>query len=71
MPSGTHEYIQDSEKYDSRYINGDIISRSDVKYLCSIVDLLGDGVWEGIRLHNGQLVFLQSIWKDYMLAQMQ
>tara|TARA_B100000287_G_scaffold104409_2_gene96685 strand:- start:1335 stop:2252 length:918 start_codon:yes stop_codon:yes gene_type:complete len=60
MPSGTHEYIQDSRNDTILiYINGDIISRSDAKV--SVFDsgfLLGDGVWEGIRLHNGQLVFL-------------
>ena len=60
MPNGTHEYIQDSRNDTILiYINGDIISRSDAKV--SVFDsgfLLGDGVWEGIRLHNGQLVFL-------------
>jgi len=60
MPSGTHEYIQDPRNDTILiYINGDIISRSDAKV--SVFDsgfLLGDGVWEGIRLHNGQLVFL-------------
>ena len=60
MPSGTHEYIQDPRNDTILiYINGDIVSRSDAKV--SVFDsgfLLGDGVWEGIRLHNGQLVFL-------------
>ena len=60
MPGGTHEYIQDPRNDTILiYINGDIISRSDAKV--SVFDsgfLLGDGVWEGIRLHNGQLVFL-------------
>ena len=60
MPSGTHEYIQDTRNDTILiYINGDIVSRSDAKV--SVFDsgfLLGDGVWEGIRLHNGQLVFL-------------
>ena len=60
MPSGTHEYIQDPRNDTILiYINGDIISRSDAKV--SVFDsgfLLGDGVWEGMRLHNGQLVFL-------------
>ena len=60
MPGGTHEYIQDPRNDTILiYINGDIVSRSDAKV--SVFDsgfLLGDGVWEGIRLHNGQLVFL-------------
>ena len=43
------------------YINGEILARSEAKV--SVFDsgfLLGDGVWEGIRLHNGQLVFCEE-----------
>ena len=62
MPSGTHEYIQDSRNDTILiYINGDIISRSDAKV--SVFDsgfLLGDGVWEGIRLHNNKLIHLED-----------
>ena len=62
MPSGTHEYIQDIRNDNILiYINGDIIPRPEAKI--SVFDsgfLLGDGVWEGIRLHNGQLVFLKE-----------
>ena len=62
MPSGTHEYIQDTRNDNILiYINGDIIPRPEAKI--SVFDsgfLLGDGVWEGIRLHNGQLVFLKE-----------
>jgi branched-chain amino acid aminotransferase len=62
MPSGTHEYIQDPRNDNILiYINGEIIPRPEAKI--SVFDsgfLLGDGVWEGIRLHNGQLVFLQE-----------
>ncbi len=62
MPSGTHEYIQDPRNDNILiYINGKIIPRSEAKI--SVFDsgfLLGDGVWEGIRLHNGQLVFLKE-----------
>ena len=42
-------------------MNGDIFHRKDAKI--SVFDsgfLLGDGVWEGIRLLNGQLVFLEE-----------
>ncbi|HEX2554698.1 MAG TPA: aminotransferase class IV [Microvirga sp.] len=41
------------------YVNGDLVPRADAKV--SIFDagfVLGDGVWEGIRLHRGKLVFL-------------
>jgi len=62
MPSGTHEYIQDPRNDNILiYINGEIIPRPEAKI--SVFDsgfLLGDGVWEGIRLHNGQLVFLKE-----------
>jgi len=62
MPSGTHEYIQDPRNDNILiYINGEIIPRPEAKI--SVFDsgfLLGDGVWEGIRLHNGQLVFLEE-----------
>ena len=62
MPSGTHEYIQDPRNENILiYIDGKIISRPEAKI--SVFDsgfLLGDGVWEGIRLHNGQLVFLKE-----------
>jgi branched-chain amino acid aminotransferase len=41
------------------YLNGDLVPRSEAKV--SIFDagfVLGDGIWEGIRLHRGRLVFL-------------
>ena len=59
MPGGTHEYIQDPRNEDVLiYINGEILARPEARV--SVFDsgfLLGDGVWEGIRLHNDQLVF--------------
>jgi len=59
MPGGTHEYIQDPRNEDVLiYINGEILARPEARV--SVFDsgfLLGDGVWEGIRLHNNQLVF--------------
>ena len=62
MPGGTHEYIQDPRNENVLiYINGEILARSEAKV--SVFDsgfLLGDGVWEGIRLHNGQLVFCEE-----------
>lgn len=43
------------------YLNGDLVRRADAKV--SIFDagfVLGDGVWEGVRLHKGALVFLDA-----------
>ena len=57
MPS-THDYISDPRNDNVFiYINGDFFYRSEAKV--SVLDsgfLLGDGVWEGIRLHNGCLI---------------
>ena len=62
MPGGTHEYIQDPRNENVLiYINGKILPRPEARV--SVFDsgfLLGDGVWEGIRLHNDQLVFLEE-----------
>ena len=62
MPGGTHEYIQDRRNDNVLiYINGEMLPRPEAKV--SVFDsgfLLGDGVWEGIRLHNGQLVFCEE-----------
>ena len=62
MPSGTHKYIKDTRNdHILIYINGEIVPRSDAKV--SVFDsgfLLGDGVWEGIRFHNGHLVYLKE-----------
>ena len=58
----SHSYIS-NPKNDDIYINinGDLLHRSEAKI--SVFDsgfLLGDGVWEGIRLHNSKLVFINE-----------
>ena len=62
MKNNTHSYIQDERNKNIKiYINGEIHTRSNAKI--SVFDsgfLLGDGVWEGVRLHNGQLCFLNE-----------
>ena len=62
MQKNTHSYIHDSRNNNIKiYINGDIYNRSDAKI--SVFDsgfLLGDGIWEGMRLHNKQLCFLDE-----------
>ncbi len=60
--TNTHSYLDDSRNNDVQiYINGEYFARHDAKV--SVFDsgfLLGDGVWEGIRLHNGTLLFLDE-----------
>ena len=62
MQKNTHSYIYDRRNNNIKiYINGDIYNRSDAKI--SVFDsgfLLGDGIWEGMRLHNKQLCFLDE-----------
>ncbi len=60
MTGGTHDYLEDPRNRDILIdINGDLFPRDEAKI--SVFDsgfMLGDGVWEGLRLHNGQLLFL-------------
>jgi branched-chain amino acid aminotransferase len=62
MASGTHKYQQDTRNDNILInINGELFPRSEAKI--SVFDsgfILGDGVWEGIRLHNGQLAFIEQ-----------
>ena len=62
MTKGTHSYIEDTRN-ESILINiiGQLFPRHEAKI--SVFDsgfLLGDGVWEGIRLLNGHLVFIKE-----------
>lgn len=57
---GTHRALPDERNEGVLvYINGEFYPRSEAKV--SVFDsgfLVGDGVWEGIRLHNGEFTFL-------------
>ena len=59
---GTHDYVEDLRNAEVLvYINGKFYPRQDASI--SVFDsgfLLGDGVWEGIRLHNGKFLFLEQ-----------
>lgn len=59
---GSHNYINDNRNNHIKiYINGELFARNDA--VISVFDsgfLLGDGVWESIRLMNGNLVFLDE-----------
>ena len=61
MPT-THDYYDDPRNVDIKiYIDGDFFHRNEAKV--SVLDsgfLLGDGVWEGIRLHNSKLLHLEK-----------
>ncbi|KAI3431784.1 hypothetical protein D9Q98_010538 [Chlorella vulgaris] len=66
--SGTHAYLDDPRNADILVgmwdgVTGgfDLVWRPEAKV--SVLDsgfLLGDGVWEGIRLHRGVLLFMQD-----------
>ena len=60
--ASTHDYINDKRNEDIYiYINGEFFHRSEAKI--SVFDsgfLLGDGVWEGLRLHNNRLIHLDN-----------
>src|ERR1700748_1421740 len=59
---GTHDFVDDPRNADVLiYLNGALVPRADAKV--SVFDagfVLGDGVWEGLRLHRGALVFLKA-----------
>ena len=65
MATGTHQYTPDPRNEEILInINGELFPRNEAKI--SVFDsgfILGDGVWEGIRLHKGKLAFLQQHMK--------
>lgn len=60
MSKGTHEALPDERNANVEiYIDGSFYPRDEAKV--SVFDsgfLVGDGVWEGIRLHHGRFAFL-------------
>lgn len=60
METGSHAHGEDPRNADVKIsVSGQIVARRDA--VISVFDsgfLLGDGVWEGIRLHNGKLAFI-------------
>lgn len=62
MVHGTHNAIDDSRNKDIKiYINGTFFKRENAKI--SVFDsgyLVGDGIWEALRLHRDVLVFLND-----------
>src|SRR5258708_5870540 len=60
--AGSQDFAADPRNADLKiYVNGALVPRAEAKV--SIFDagfVLGDGVWEGLRLHKGALVFLDA-----------
>lgn len=60
MERGAHAFAQDPRNEAILiYVNGELKPRAEA--MVSVFDsgfLMGDGVWEGLRLHNGQFAFL-------------
>ncbi len=58
----THTAAQDDRNDHIKiYVNGDIVPRAEAKV--SVYDsgfMLGDGIWEGLRLYNGKWAFLEE-----------
>ena len=55
LKHSTHKTEEDARNRDIKiWVNGEIVHRDEAKV--SVYDsgfLLGDGMWEGIRLHEG------------------
>ena len=70
MIHGTHNAEADARNENVWIsINGDFFQRDEAKI--SVFDsgyLVGDGVWEGIRLHHGKLVFIDDHLKRLWTA---
>ncbi len=62
MIHGTHNAVPDARNENVLiYINGELFARNEAKI--SVFDsgyLIGDGIWEALRLHEGVLVFLDE-----------
>ncbi len=60
MAGGTHEAVPDERNAEVLvYVNGEFHPQEEARI--SVFDsgfLVGDGVWEGIRLHGGEFAFL-------------
>jgi branched-chain amino acid aminotransferase len=62
MAQGTHDHQVDPRNEQIKInINGELFRREDAKV--SVFDsgyILGDGVWEGLRLHKGKILFARE-----------
>jgi len=62
MSKGTHHATDDPRNRDIQiYVNGTLFPRE--RAVVSVFDsgfILGDGVWEGLRVHHGRIAFLAA-----------
>lgn len=62
LAQGTHDYQSDPRNEAILInVNGELVPRAEASV--SVFDsgfLLGDGVWEGLRLHRGKIAFLEA-----------
>src|ERR1700729_2072142 len=62
MPHGTHDFEDDPPKDRILvWVNGQLVPRE--RAVVSVFDagfVLGDGVWEGLRVHAGHPAFLEG-----------
>jgi branched-chain amino acid aminotransferase len=62
MTQGTHHATDDPRNRDIRiYVNGELRPRAQA--VVSVFDsgfILGDGVWEGLRVHRGRIAFIRA-----------
>ena len=60
--AGSQDFNADPRNATARiWLNGDLVTRDQAKV--SVFDagfVVGDGVWEGLRLHKGRLMFLDA-----------
>ena len=62
MAFGTHSYVPDARNADVLFnVNGALVPRGQA--VVNVFDsgfMLGDGVWEGLRLYGGKIAFLEE-----------
>ncbi len=62
MAHGTHDYVDDPRNADILIsLNGNLVPRQQATV--SVFDsgfILGDGIWEGLRVHAGRIAFLDQ-----------
>jgi branched-chain amino acid aminotransferase len=62
MGQSIHEFVEDPRNREIRiYVNGEFKPREQA--VVSVFDsgfVLGDGVWEGLRVHDGRIAFLDQ-----------
>ncbi len=62
MAAGTHDTLEDPRNANILiYVNGELTPRDQARV--SVYDsgfMMGDGIWEGLRLYNGKFAFLDA-----------